>query len=188
MIWETIITTQSLSGAIHIIPMGIRIEGQSILLSPFRPSTTLDNLLATGYAVVNFTDDMRVFAGSLTGHSDWPTVKTDVVPGVRLEHTLSHMELKVERVEDDALRPKIWCKNVHNETHAPFHGFNRAQAAIIEASILVSRLGMLPLEKIETEVQYLSIAIDKTAGPTEREAWEWLMAAIRNHKTKEECA
>jgi uncharacterized protein len=184
MIWETIITTQSIDGTIHIVPMGIRIEDQSVLLSPFRPSTTLDNLLATGYAVVNFTDDMRVFAGSLTGRCDWPTVRAKVVPGVRLEHTLSHMELKVERVEEDTLRPKIWCKSVHNETHAPFRGFNRAQAAIIEASILVSRLDMLPLEKIETEVQYLSIAIDKTAGPAEREAWEWLITAVRNHKNK----
>jgi len=32
---------------------------------------------------------------------------------------------------------------VHRASHAPFVGFNRAQAAVIEAAILVSRLRML---------------------------------------------
>lgn len=29
---------------------------------------------------------------------------------------------------------------------------------------------------------YLQIAIDKTAGPEEREAWEWLRAAVAQHR------
>jgi len=37
---------------------------------------------------------------------------------------------------------------------------------------------MLPAEKIDTEMKYLAIAIDKTAGPNEREAWSWLVARI----------
>jgi hypothetical protein len=37
---------------------------------------------------------------------------------------------------------------------------------------------MLPPEKIDTEMKYLTIAIDKTAGPAEREAWSWLLARI----------
>jgi hypothetical protein len=40
---------------------------------------------------------------------------------------------------------------------------------------------MLPWEKIEAEVKYLQIAIDKTAGPAEREAWRWLMERIEAH-------
>jgi hypothetical protein len=37
---------------------------------------------------------------------------------------------------------------------------------------------MLPPEKIEREIAYLTIAIDKTAGPNERQAWDWLMERI----------
>ncbi|MEO1956828.1 MAG: DUF447 domain-containing protein, partial [Methylophilaceae bacterium] len=37
-----------------------------------------------------------------------------------------------------------------------------------------SRLRMLPAEKVESELQYLQIAIDKTAGERELEAWGWL--------------
>jgi hypothetical protein len=71
---------------------------------------------------------------------------------------------------------------VHAEQHAPFRGFNRAQAAVVEAAILVSRLHMLPWGKIETEIAYLKIAVDKTAGPREREAWTWLMERIEEHR------
>jgi hypothetical protein len=69
--------------------------------------------------------------------------------------------------------------------HAPFRGFNRAQAAVVEAAILVSRLHMLPADKIDREIEYLKIAIDKTAGPREREAWEWLMERVSVHRAAE---
>ena len=58
-------------------------------------------------------------------------------------------------VQEDELRPRFQCRVVHREMHAPFQGFNRAQAAVIEAAILVSRLGMLPREKVEEEIGYL---------------------------------
>jgi len=63
-------------------------------------------------------------------------------------------------------------------THAPFEGFNRAKAAVLEAAILVSRLSMLPREKVEQEIAYLEVAVRKTAGPAEEEAWQWLMEKI----------
>ena len=71
---------------------------------------------------------------------------------------------------------------VRDETHAAFPGFNRAQAAVIEGAVLVSRLHMLAREKIDAEVEYLRIAIDKTAGESEREAWGWLMTAVAKQR------
>ena len=62
--------------------------------------------------------------------------------------------------------------------HAPFVGFNRAQAAVIEGAVLVSRLRMLPAGKVDAEMAYLQIAINKTAGLEEREAWSWLREAV----------
>jgi hypothetical protein len=69
-------------------------------------------------------------------------------------------------------------------THAPFMGLNRAQAAVIEGAVLVSRLHMLPMDKIEAEMRYLQIAIDKTAGAAEHEAWGWLREAVAAHRAK----
>jgi hypothetical protein len=33
-------------------------------------------------------------------------------------------------------------------------------------------------------MSYLQIAIDKTAGPEEREAWQWLRAAVVQHRAR----
>jgi hypothetical protein len=73
---------------------------------------------------------------------------------------------------------------VHRTTHAPFPGFNRAQAAVVEGAILVSRLFMLPREKVDSEIEYLRIAIDKTAGDNERIAWNWLLQAIERYRAQ----
>jgi hypothetical protein len=186
MIFETVVTTVAQDGRVHIAPMGIREQDGFIVLAPFRPSTTLDNVLATNCAVVNYCDDVRIFAGCLTGRRDWPTVSATKIPCVRLQSPLAHTELQVARIEDDATRPRLFCQHVYQETHAPFRGFNRAQAAVLECAILVSRLHMLSREKIESELNYLTIAIDKTAGPSEREAWGWLMEAIAKHRTREQ--
>ena len=86
-------------------------------------------------------------------------------------HTLAHAELRLDSIEDDAQRPHLICEVVHRHTHAPFPGYNRARAAVLEAAILVSRLNMLPAERIDSEIAYLKIAIDKTAGPNELLAW-----------------
>ena len=49
---------------------------------------------------------------------------------------------------------------------------------MLELAVLSTRLKMLPPDKIETELKYLEIAISKTAGPREEEAWGWLMQKI----------
>ena len=169
MIWETVVTTCSSGGQAHIAPMGIReSEEGRVILAPFRPSTTLQNVLATRVAVVNFTDDVRVIAGCLTGRADWPTRACERVECVRLEGALAHRELALARIDEDEQRPRLHCDIVFAANHRPFRGFNRAQAAVVEASILVSRLHLLPPEKIDTEMKYLAIAVEKTAGPADR--------------------
>lgn len=178
MIRETVVTTVSAAGRVHVAPLGLIEAGDGWIVAPFRPSATLDNLRAVPFAVANYTDDVRVFAGCLTGRRDWPSLPSSRVPPPRLASTLAHAELEVVSVHEDELRPRFHCRVVHREMHAPFQGFNRAQAAVIEAAILVSRLGMLPREKVDGEINYLSIAVSKTAGPAEQEAWDWLMAAV----------
>jgi len=178
MIRETIVTTVSPAGEVHIAPMGVREEHGLVVLAPFRPSTTLENVLATGYATVNLSDDVRVFAGCLTGRRNWPTLACLHTPCVRLDGALAHRELRLARSEDDAQRPRLHMEVVHEQSHSSFRGFNRAQGAVLECAILVSRLHMLLAVKIDAELRYLEIAIEKTAGPAEREAWGWLLERI----------
>jgi hypothetical protein len=178
MIRETIVTTASADGTVHMAPLGLIAERDGWIIAPFHPSKTLDNLRAVPFAVANYTDNVRIFAGCLTGRHQWPTVASDEVPVQRLAGALAHAELAVGRVTEDAQRPSFHCRVLRIISHAPFLGFNRAQAAVIEAAILVSRLHMLPREKVEQEIAYLQIAISKTAGDAEREAWGWLMERV----------
>src|SRR5580704_580268 len=187
MIHETIVTTAACDGRPHIAPMGARYEGDFVILSPFRPSVTLDNIVASRAAVLNFTTDVRIFAGCVTHcATDWPTLAASRVASVRLAESLAHAELELDELRDDKERPVLRMKCVHRENHAPFAGFNRAQAAVVEGAVLVSRLFMLSADKVDREMAYLRIAIDKTAGDAERTAWEWLTAAIARHRASSE--
>ncbi|NML45590.1 DUF447 family protein [Ramlibacter sp. G-1-2-2] len=181
-IFEVVITTCAPGGAVHVAPMGVRYVEDEVVLKPFRPSRTLDNLLATRTAVLNTVTDVRVFAGCVTGRKDWPTLPVEAASGaVRLACADAHVLLRLAVADDDTQRPTLRLVRVHEEHHATFAGFNRAQAAVVEGSVLASRLHLLPREKIETEMAYLQIAIDKTAGPLEREAWGWLQQAVARH-------
>jgi hypothetical protein len=182
MIFETVVTTVAPDGTPHVAPMGVRYVGERVVLMPFRPSTTLANILATQHAVLNLTTDVRVFAGCVTGRRDWPLAPAERVPGVRLAACLGHVELRLAHCDDDPVRPALAMARVHAARHGDFLGFNRAQAAVIEGAVLVSRLHLLPAEKVDAEMAYLQIAIDKTAGDAEREAWGWLRAAIAAHR------
>ena len=180
---ETIVTTRSSDGEIHIAPLGLIQDGDghdanAWIIAPFRPSRTLDNLLENGFAVANHIADVRVFAGCVVGRKHWPVRRALKGDGGVMSNASTHWELQVQHVDEDPERPRFHCLIVHQETHRPWTGFNRAQAAVIEAAVLVTRLDRLPREKIETELAYLEIAVSKTAGPREQEAWSWLMEKV----------
>jgi hypothetical protein len=175
LIREVIVSTIDRSGRAQLAPIGLVEDGQGWIIAPFRPSKTGDNLAETPFAIANYTDDASIFAGLITGRHDWPLAAAKKIPVPRLASALAHAELRVIRVEEDAERPRFHCEVLHCEQHAPFEGFNRARNAILECAILLTRTHILPREKIDREIDYLAIAVEKTAGPREREAWSWLM-------------
>ena len=181
-IFETVVTTVGIDGRTHVAPMGVRYQAGRVVLMPFKPSTTLDNIVATSHAVLNLVTDTRIFAGCVTGRRDWPTLPAQHITGVRLANALAHVELKLDEQVDAPQRPVLHMARVFEASHAPFVGLNRAQAAVVEGAVLVSRLHMLSLEKIDIEMNYLQIAIDKTAGAAEHEAWGWLREAVSAHR------
>ena len=73
VIYETVISTVARDGTPHVAPMGVRYRvtgtGSDVILMPFKPSTTLANIVASRHAVLNIVTDTRVFAGSVTGRS-----------------------------------------------------------------------------------------------------------------------
>jgi len=189
VIFEAVITTVAADGRPHVAPFGVRYRGAQVVLKPFKPSATLDHLRATRHAVLNLSTDSRVFAAAVCAR--WlggrpggePALRpAQAIPGWHLASALAHSELRLVHDDDDPERPTLTFDRVLDVTHAPFAGFNRAQAAVVEGAVLVSRLQMLAPEKIDAEFAYLQIAIDKTAGPEEREAWGWLREAVRRQR------
>lgn len=179
---ECIVVTQNHDGTAHIAPFGLRQRDGLILIAPFRPSTSLENLLSGRPVTFNFTTDVRLFAGALTGRRDWPVVKS-VSGAWVLENTLSYQEVELVNVIDDVIRPELYFETQFLVNVSPFMGFSRAQAAVLELCVLVSRLNHLPIEKIEAEMNYLKIAVDKTAGENELQAWNWLLETVDRYKS-----
>ena len=66
MIIETIICTKNSQGNVNFAPFGIKKNKNYILISPYIPSTTLNNLRATGNASINYTDDATFFVNCFT--------------------------------------------------------------------------------------------------------------------------
>ena len=184
MIHEVIVTTISNKGTVHIAPMGIRFIDKQVIISPFKPSTTLNNIIENNIATINFIDDVRVFAGIVSRYKkDWElSARTDldIVPNLTLTNTFYNVA--VNEYQEDDKRPNIICDIKNSEIIKPFLGFNRAQFSVIEAAVLLSRLGMISMEKIDREIEYLKIGIDKTAGPNELEAWGWIQDKILSYK------
>ena len=181
MIFETIIISVDAKNVPHVTPFGVKHEGDDIVISPFKPSKTLDNILSSRAATMNLSDDVRIFAGALTKRKVWKLLPTNKINGFRIDGCLAHVELALIDVREDAERPQLVMQKIATHHHKGFDGFNRAQAAVIELAVLASRLHMLPVEKVETERKYLQIAIDKTAGKRELEAWNWLTDKIDSY-------
>ena len=178
---EVIVTTLSANGGAHSAPMGITRSNGQVLIQPFKPSTTYDNLKAHRQCTINYTDDVRVFAGAVTGRRTWNTLPCQQIEGEYLEQALAHLELELVIFDDSDPRASFTGTIIKEVMHAPFRGFNRAQNAVIEAAVLTSRLNILPEDKIKQEISYLRLAIEKTGGDRERQAWGWLMDKIEDY-------
>jgi uncharacterized protein len=63
---------------------------------------------------------------------------------------------------------------VDRGTIREFFGFNRAKHAVVEAAILATRTAFLPPEEIRGEFARLAVLVEKTGGPREHEAFEFL--------------
>ena len=170
MIIETIVTTVGADGAVNCAPMGVEWGADAIVLKPFLETATYRNIVATGAAVVNLTDDVRVFARGAISNPQYPTIPASAVRGVVLADCCSWREVAVRSIDSTPPRSRIDTAVVHFGTRREFLGFNRARHAVIEAAILVTRLHLLPRPFIESELARLQVIVDKTAGDEEFEA------------------
>ena len=175
---ETVVTTLNPDGSVNCGAMGVEWGETRIVIKPYRGTRTLRNLHATGTAVVNLTDDILLFSQAALGDPHPPTHPAASVDGAVLDDACSWREVRVETIDDSAQRARVSTAVVDGGTGREFLGLNRARHAVLEASILASRVRMLDAEDIRAELDRLQVLIDKTGGPREREAMDYVRAVI----------
>ena len=180
LIIESIVTTLDEAGRVNVAPMGVEWADEVIVLKPFLETATYRNLIASRTAVVNLTDDVRIFARAAISNPVLPTFPAQVVPGAVLEACCSWRELEVRDIDSTPPRSRITAAVVHRGTRREFIGFNRARHAVLETAIYATRLHLLARDDIEAELTRLQVIVDKTAGADEREAMTQLTEYIRS--------
>ena len=179
MIVETVTTTINPDGTVNCAAMGVEWGEWRIVIKPYRGTRTLRNLRATEVAVVNLTDDILLFSQAALGDPQPPTRPATSVDGAVLDDACSWREVRVESIDDAQPRGRVSTVVVGSGTGREFLGLNRARHAVLEASILASRVRRLPADEIRGELGRLAVLVDKTAGPRERAAMECVLAHVR---------
>src|SRR5207249_2191667 len=175
MILETIVSTRDRDGRPNFAPMGITLEGETVVLRPFNTAVTWRNLQEVGEGVVNLTDSVLLFARCAVGPYVPPHHDARTIRGSVLDDACSWKEFVVESKDLGEDRGRFTGRVVSEGRLRDFIGFNRASHAVIEATILATRLHLLGRSRVLEEISRLRPLVDKTAGAAEREAFEFLM-------------
>jgi hypothetical protein len=178
LVLEGIVVTQDNAAHTNIAPMGPRVDRAitRLLLRPFRTAHTYQNLKATGCGVFHITDDVELLARAAIGRLQPPPdlAPIDNLSCPRLADTCRWFAFQVKTIDDSTERASIDCSITAHGELRPFFGFNRAKHAVLEASILATRIGIIPNDEIRREMQRLAVLVEKTAGRHERSAFDFL--------------
>jgi uncharacterized protein len=180
---ETVVTSRDEAGTVNFAAMGVVWGEAMIVIRPFTNTRTYRNVVRTGEAVVNVTDNVLIFAKSALSRDTFEALPARRVGGVILKDACQWREVVVERVVDPpggagAGRAEIVTRVVEGGQLRPFAGLCRAKHAVVEASILASRLKLLPAGEVEAELERLGLLVDKTGGDQEREAMAFIQAYV----------
>ncbi len=184
MILEGILTTINVAGEINIAPMGpiVDAEMKRLVLRPYQTSKSFANLQATCLGVFHVVDDVELLAHAAVEDIMTPPAMTRAtsIDGWILSDACRWYALRVVTIDAHEPRSRIEVDVVDSGRQRDFFGFNRAKHAVIEAAILATRLSLLPPDEVRREVQRLAPLVDKTGGPRELSAFNFLRDYINN--------
>src|SRR5262245_8951299 len=181
MILEGLVTTTNADGTMHLAPMGPRVAADwtTFLLRPFPSSQTYRNLKAHPQGVLHVTDDVLLLAQAAVGQAPaQEAIPATKVSGFVLTGACRYYEFVVQSMDESKERVQIEAEIVHRGTLREFFGLNRAKHAVVEAAILATRLHILPAAEVRADYRKLSILVEKTGGPAEHAAFEFLQQYV----------
>ena len=175
MILEGLLTTRGRDGRVNLAPMGPLVDaaglaGSRLHFRPFQGSATYRNLRETGVGVFHTTDDALLIARAALGSvSDAPVSN---IPGFPVPRLIDCGRWRAFEVHDAVWgeRADVPTRPVHEGRVRDLFGLNRAKAAVLEATILATRLHLLGRDEVLRQIDALRSPVEKTAGEAEREA------------------
>ncbi|MBI4585562.1 MAG: DUF447 family protein [Planctomycetes bacterium] len=186
MIIEGVVSTIDGQGAPNIAPMGplVSPDFETLLFRPFKNSRTYQNLKRHPQGVFHITDDVELIAQAALGEVHPPLRPAEKVLGWIIEGACRYFEFQVEKIDDRADRTSMLARVVAAGLLRDFIGFNRAKHAAVEAAILASRLGILPIEEIVREMERLEGLVRKTGGAAEERAFRLLKDHVEKYRAR----
>ena len=172
MIIETIFTSLDASGQPNFAPMGVLWGEETLIVRPFRDTATYRNLLASGYGVVNLTDDVQTFVQTALYHKELPHFPAKVVPGVIFQDACAWREVEVIDESGSPERAEVRCRVLYRGWQREILGICRAQGAVIEATILATRLDKFTREAVFSNLEQYKQIVHKTGDEREKIAFE----------------
>lgn len=176
MLLEGLVTSLSSSGALNLAPMGPIVDESftKLILRPFQTSTTYHNLKHRPCGVFHITDDVLLIArAALHRLSSIPaTVPAHHINGHVLADCCRWYEFEIVSCDDSSERTRLEARVVHAGHVRDFIGFHRARHAVLEATIVATRLHLIPETEVRAQLNALASPVEKTASPREQEAFQ----------------
>lgn len=174
---ESIVTTLGPNGLWNLAALGLRAPqmdatgGDRVTARTWGRTRTWRNFEERGDGVVQFVADPRIFVDAALS----VTEREDPV----LPAATAWVRVDVERVGEGEEGDTQWVdwaltpvESTVYDTEVPT--FNRGYAAVVEATVAVSRLDVPGYDRGELldRLRWLASVVDRAGGPREREAYE----------------
>jgi len=209
VIIEGLLTTVDEQGAPHVAPMGplVNPELTRWTLRPFVSSTTYRLLRSNPHCVFHVVNDVVPVVESALGLSSSLTLEQHTLQRKLEQSSQAEAKPLLRDGEPECATVPVWtiptaCHWYHLQVTSweitqersqatacmleqrvlrPFWGWNRAKHAILEATILATRLHLADRPAIDEDLNRLKTMIVKTAGPRELLAWQMLREFFETH-------
>jgi hypothetical protein len=133
--------------------------------------------------VFHVVDDVLLLARAAIGQWDESpeTFNAEQIEGQVLSGACRWYEFETTSLDDAGERTTIEVRTVHAGRLRDYFGLNRAKHAVLELAIHCTRLFLMSKEDVALERDRLRIAVEKTAGQSERDAFDLLSDYIDHY-------
>lgn len=194
MIVEGVLTTLNDDGTANIAAMGatltpddIRPDGLwiSFQLKPFESSRTFHNLKMRQHGVFHLLDDAETLARAALSEAENARIeKAGSINGYYLADAVRAYEFQLEKADWSRPRATLNAKVLKTRYLREWSGWNRAQHAVLELTIMATRVAWTPRQEIESQITQLQPLIDKTAGEREQMGWSYVIDYLNRQWAK----